>query len=198
MISNKFKDRFSFFLKPIGERLGEMGVSPNHLTIAGMVLSIVAGLLIALNAQRWAALLVIVGGLCDSLDGAVARETEKVTPFGAFLDSTLDRYSDLALYLGVIVLAYLKRDTSLLLWTALAMAGAIMVSYTRARAECLIEKCQVGLMERPERIILLLIGLIFHWLIGAMVITALLANATAIHRIYHTYKELRTKGEPLS
>ena len=195
MISNRFKDRFSFFLEPLGKKVGEIGVSPNQLTIAGMVLSIVAGFLIALNAQRWAAFLVIMGGLCDALDGAVARETEKVTPFGAFLDSTLDRYSDLALYLGIIVLAYFKRDTSLLLWTALAMAGAIMVSYTRARAECLIERCQVGIMERPERIILLLIGLICHWLIGAMVITALLANATAIHRIYHTYRTLKTKEE---
>ncbi len=197
MISNQFKDRFTFLLKPIGEKLGERGVSPNHLTIAGMVLSIVAGSLVALNAQRWAALLVIIGGLCDSLDGTVARETDKVTPFGAFLDSTLDRYSDLALYLGIIVLAYLKRDTVLLLWTALAIIGAIMVSYTRARAECLIDKCQVGIMERPERVILLLIGLIFHWLKGAMILTAILANVTAIHRINHTYNELKTKkGNP--
>ncbi len=192
MISNSLRGRLAFLLRPIGEKLGQIGVSPNHLTIAGMAFSIAGGFLICLGYLRWAALLVIAGGLCDALDGTVARETDNVTPFGAFLDSTLDRYSDLALYLGVMTLAYLRGELSLFIWTALATAGAVMVSYTRARAECLIEKCQIGIMERPERIILLLIGLIFHWLKGAMIITALLANATAIQRIHHTYRTIRS------
>ncbi len=191
MISNRFKDRFSFLLTPLGERISETGVSPNQLTLLGMVLSIGAGVLIALGHLGWGALLVIVSGLCDALDGTIARNTQQVTRFGAFLDSTLDRYSDLALYLGIMTLAFTHQDLSLFLWTALAVTGAIMVSYTRARAECLIHQCQVGIMERPERIILLLIGLVFNWLEGAMVLTAILANITALHRIYHTHRQLK-------
>ena len=192
MISNRFKDRFSFFLTPLGEALSKRGISPNQLTFLGMAISILAGCVIALGHLGWGALLVIMSGLCDALDGTIARNTSQVTRFGAFLDSTLDRYSDLALYLGIMTLAYTQRDLSLFLWTSLALAGAIMVSYTRARAECLIDSCQVGIMERPERVIILLVGLLFHWLELAMIATALLANFTAFHRIYHTYKQLKS------
>ena len=195
MISNKFKDKFSFLLTPLGKRVAKTGISPNQLTLLGMVLSIGAGVLIALGFLGWGAFLVIVSGLCDALDGTIARNTQQVTSFGAFLDSTLDRYSDLALYLGVMTLAFTHKNLPLFLWTALALAGAIMVSYTRARAECLIEKCQVGIMERPERVILLLVGLIFNWLEWAMILTAILANATALHRIYYTHQQLGNRQD---
>ncbi len=191
MIANRFKEKFAFLLAPLGDVISKTGISPNQLTLLGMALSILAGVVIGLGHPLWGALLVILGGLCDALDGTIARSTQKVTRFGAFLDSTLDRYSDLALYMGVMALAFSHRDLSLFLWTALALAGAIMVSYTRARAECIIESCQVGIMERPERVIILLVGLIFHWLEGAMVLTAILANWTALQRIHHTYKQLK-------
>ena len=191
MLANRFKDKFAFLLAPLGETVAKTGISPNQLTILGMALSILAGVIIGLGHPRWGAVVVIIGGLCDALDGTIARSTQRVTRFGAFLDSTLDRYSDLALYLGVMALAYGQRNFSLFLWTALALTGAIMVSYTRARAECIIESCQVGIMERPERVIILLAGLVFNWLEGAMVVTAILANFTALQRIYHTYKQLK-------
>ncbi len=195
MISNKFRDRFSFLLTPLGERVAKTGISPNQLTLLGMVLSIGAGVLIALGLLEWGAFLVIVSGLCDALDGTIARNTHRVTSFGAFLDSSLDRYSDLALYLGVMTLAFTQKNLPLFLWTAFALTGAIMVSYTRARAECLIERCQVGIMERPERVILLLIGLIFNWLEWAMILTAILANATALHRIHYTHQQLKNRQD---
>jgi phosphatidylglycerophosphate synthase len=191
MISNQFKDKFAFLLTPMGEIISRTGISPNQLTLVGMAFSVLAGVLIGLGHPFWGGILVILGGLCDALDGTIARSTQKVTRFGAFLDSTLDRYSDLALYLGVMALAFGHRDLSLFLWTALALTGATMVGYPRARAECLIESCQVGIMERPERVIILLVGLFFHWLEGAMVVTAILANLTALQRIYHTFKELK-------
>ncbi len=191
MLANRFKDKFAFLLAPLGETVAKTGISPNQLTILGMALSILAGVIIGLGHPGWGAVVVIIGGLCDALDGTIARSTQQVTHFGAFLDSTLDRYSDLALYLGVMALAYGQRNFSLFLWTALALTGAIMVSYTRARAECIIESCQVGIMERPERVIILLAGLVFNWLEGAMVVTAILANFTALQRIYHTYKQLK-------
>jgi CDP-diacylglycerol--glycerol-3-phosphate 3-phosphatidyltransferase len=156
-----------------------------------MLLGIIAGTVLAMGQLRWSALILILGGLCDTLDGSIARNTEQTTDFGAFLDSTLDRYSDMALYLGAMTLAFFSKNTFLFLWSMLALVGAVMVSYTRARAECIIDKCQVGIMERPERIVLLLIGLLFHWLEAAMVITAILANMTALHRIYHTHKRLK-------
>ena len=190
-MSQRFKDQFNSLLSPLSGPLSHWGVKPNHLTLVGMVLGIMAGTVLALGHLRWSALILIFSGLCDTLDGSIARSTEQTTDFGAFLDSTLDRYSDMALYLGAMTLAFLSRNSSLFFWSLLALIGAVMVSYTRARAECIIEKCQVGIMERPERIVLLLIGLLFHWLEAAVAITAILANITALQRIYHTHKQLK-------
>src|SRR5215472_12936828 len=110
------------------------------------------------NVLTFLGLVVIGAGLFDMVDGRVARETNRVTRFGGFFDSVLDRYSDLALFMGLLVYyAWIGRFGYIVL-TAIVMTGSVMVSYTRARAECTIPKCKVGFLERPERVVLIIIG----------------------------------------
>ena len=136
-------------------------IHPNVLTFLGLVINIVAAYLFAAGSFRWAGAVVIGAGLFDMVDGRVARETNRVTRFGGFFDSVLDRYSDLALLMGLLVYyASINRFFYVVL-TAIVMTGSVMVSYTRARAENTIPKCKVGFLERPERVVLLIIGALF-------------------------------------
>src|SRR5437879_5945126 len=133
-------------------------IHPNVLTFLGLVINTWAAFLFAAGSFRWAALVVIGAGLFDMVDGRVARETNRVTRFGGFFDSVIDRYSDLALFMGLLVYyAYIYRFFYIVL-TAIVMTGSVMVSYTRARAENTIPTCTVGLLERPERVVLCISG----------------------------------------
>ncbi len=128
-------------------------IHPNVLTFLGLVINIVAAYLFAAGSFRWAGAVVIGAGLFDMVDGRVARETNRVTRFGGFFDSVLDRYSDLALLMGLLVYyASINRFFYVVL-TAIVMTGSVMVSYTRARSENTIPKCKVGFLERPERVV---------------------------------------------
>ena len=127
----------------------------------------------------------------DVLDGRVARLRGRETKFGAFLDSTMDRYSDMVLYMGLMIL-YARLDRTppmVLVWVA--AFGSFMTSYARARAESLIPRCTVGLLERPERLILLIVGAIADQLVPALWIIAVLSNVTALQRLVYTYLELK-------
>src|SRR5262249_10060170 len=136
-------------------------INPNVLTFLGLVINIIAGTFLAFGAFRTAGLVIIFAGLFDMVDGRVARETNQVTRFGGFFDSVLDRYSDLALFMGLLVYyASINRFFYIVL-TAIVMTGSVMVSYTRARAEVTIPKCKVGFLERPERVVLIIIGALF-------------------------------------
>src|SRR5215475_10263440 len=140
---------------------------------------------------RGAGLVVIGAGLFDMVDGRVARETNRVTRFGGFFDSVLDRYSDLALLMGWLVW-YGSINRSPYVWlTAIAMAGSVMVSYTRARAENSIPTCKVGFMERPERIGLVIIGALFNRMPQVLWVIAVLSNLTVVHRMIFTWREAR-------
>jgi len=164
-------------------------IHPNALTFFGLVINIWATWLFALGSFRWAGLVVIGAGLFDMVDGRVARATSQVTKFGGFFDSVLDRYSDLALYMGLLVYyANINRFPYIVL-TAIAMTGSVMVSYTRARAENSIPKCKVGFMERPERVVLIIIGALFLRMAQVLWVIAVLANLTVIHRMIYTYRE---------
>ena len=133
-------------------------IHPNVLTFIGLVINIGAALLFAVGQFRWAGVVVIGAGLFDMVDGRVARATSQVTRFGGFFDSVVDRYSDLALYIGLLVYyASINRFFYIVL-TAIVMTGSVMVSYSRARAENVIPKCKVGFLERPERIVLIILG----------------------------------------
>src|SRR4029077_14260816 len=136
-------------------------IHPNVLTFLGLVINIGAAFLLAVGQFRSAGFVIIGAGLFDMVDGRVARETNRVTRFGGFFNSVLDRISDLALLMGLLVYyATINRFIYIVL-TAIVMTGSVMVSYTRARAENTIPKCKVGFLERPERVVLLIIGGLF-------------------------------------
>ncbi len=129
-------------------------IHPNVLTFLGLVINMVAAYMLAVGQFRWAAAVIIGAGLFDMVDGRVARETNRVTRFGGFFDSVLDRYSDCALLVGLLVWYGSINRPFYVVLTAVAMAASVMISYTRARAENSIPMCKVGFMERPERVVL--------------------------------------------
>src|SRR5579859_4416209 len=166
-------------------------IHPNVLTFLGLVINTWAAFLFAAGSFRAAGLVVILAGLFDMVDGRVARATDRVTKFGGFFDSVLDRYSDLALYMGLLVYyASINRFFYIVL-TAIVMTGSVMVSYARARAECTIPRCKVGFLERPERVVLIIIGALFDRMAPVLWVIAVLANLTVIHRMIYTWQEAR-------
>lgn len=176
-------------------------ISPNALTFIGLVINIVAAFFFghanAANADRmflYGGLVVFGAGLFDMVDGRVARRTGQVTVFGSFFDSVIDRYSDVVLFFGVLVYYGRINRFRYVVLAAFVMVTSLMVSYTRARAEALIGKCKVGFLERPERIVLVIIGAVFnHW--GAMApvlwVLAVLSTITVAHRIVYTYQKTK-------
>ena len=145
--------------------------------------------------------MIIGAGLFDMVDGRVARRTNQVTVFGAFFDSVIDRYSDVVLFFGILVFYARSNHLRYVVLTAFVMVTSLMVSYTRARAEALIGQCKVGFMERPERIVLIILGALFQWA-GVMApvlwVLAVLSTITVVHRIQYTYwntKHLSPAGE---
>ncbi len=166
-------------------------IHPNVLTFIGLLVNAVAAALLASGRFVAAGVVILGAGLFDMMDGRVARQTNRVTRFGGFLDSVLDRYSDLILLMGLLVYyASINRYLYVVL-TAVVMTGSVMVSYTRARAECTIPRCKVGFMERPERIVLLIIGAFFDRMAPVLWVIALLSNVTVISRLVYTWQETR-------
>jgi CDP-diacylglycerol--glycerol-3-phosphate 3-phosphatidyltransferase len=171
--------------------LSDLRVHPNILTLLGLVVNIFAAVLFAKGLFFWAGLVVLFAGIFDMVDGEVARRTKRDTKFGAFFDSVIDRYSDLILLLG-IVHWYAKWNQMFYVWlTGLVLVGSILTSYTRARAESLIPACKVGFLERPERIVLLIIGALTDRLAPVLWVMAILSNWTVSQRIWYTWRELR-------
>ena len=183
-------------------------ISPNFLTFLGLVINIIAAVLFGYaNAQNYsrmflyAGLVIIGAGIFDMVDGRVARATNQVTTFGGFFDSVIDRYSDVALFFGLLVYYARANRFFYLVLVAVVMVSSVMVSYTRARAESLIGSCKVGFMERPERIVLVIIGALFaRW--GAMApvlwVLAVLSTITVIHRIIYTAQQTRILDQRLA
>jgi CDP-diacylglycerol--glycerol-3-phosphate 3-phosphatidyltransferase len=166
-------------------------IHPNVLTFLGLLINIWAAYLFAAGKFRWAGVVVIGAGLFDMVDGRVARATSQVTKFGGFFDSVLDRYSDLALFMGLLVYyASINRFFYIVL-TAIVMTGSVMVSYARARAECTIPRCKVGFLERPERVVLIIIGALFDRMAAVLWVTAIFSNLTVIHRMIYTWQECK-------
>jgi CDP-diacylglycerol--glycerol-3-phosphate 3-phosphatidyltransferase len=170
-------------------------ISPNVLTFMGLVINVFAAVLFGYanpwNQQRYflyAGLVIIGAGIFDMVDGRVARATNKVTVFGAFFDSVIDRYSDVALFFGLLVYYARANHFFYLVMVAFVMTSSVMVSYTRARAESLIGSCKVGFMERPERIVLVIIGALFNRMAPVLWVIAVLSTITVIHRIAYTYR----------
>ncbi len=174
----------------------KLKIHPNILTFTGVVINIFAGWALALDQFRMAGLIMIAANIFDFIDGKVAIELGAVSRFGGFWDSVIDRFSDLALSVGLICLYASLGRTDYVLITSVAMVFATMTSYTRARAECLIPKCKVGFMERPERIVLFMIGAFTNRMAGVMWVIGALSIVTVINRIQYTYLELNGRPHP--
>ncbi len=176
-------------------------ISPNYLTFIGLVINVVAALFFGFasadnNQPRlffYAGLVIIGAGIFDMVDGRVARATNQVTLFGAFFDSVIDRYSDVALFFGLLVYYARANRFFYVVLVAFVMVSSVMVSYARARAESLIPLCKVGFMERPERIVLVIIGALFNRMAPVLWVIAVLSLFTVIHRIRYTYEQTTLK-----
>ena len=166
-------------------------VHPNVLTVLGLAINGVAAWFFARGEFVWAACVVLCGALFDLADGPVARLSNRVTIFGGFLDSVIDRYSDLVLLTGLLVYYAAINRFSYVVLTAVVMIGSVLVSYTRARAESMIGECKVGFLERPERIVLIVIGGLAERMAPVLWVLAVFANCTVIHRVYYTWKKTR-------
>ena len=173
-------------------------IHPNILTFVGVVINIAAAWALGNGRFMTAGLIMVLANIFDFIDGKVAHELDAVSAFGGFWDSVIDRFSDISLFIGLIYLYSRLDRTDYVMVTALAMMFAIMTSYTRARAESLISKCKVGFMERPERIVLLMIGAFTNRMAAVLWVILVLSIFTVADRIIYTYRELRGAGEVLA
>ncbi len=190
-----------WLLQKIVNGLAISKISPNALTFIGLLINVVAAFFFgfargdhAVRYFLYAGLIIIGAGVFDMVDGRVARQTNQVSVFGAFFDSVMDRYSDVAIFFGLLV--YYARGNRLFYvgLTAFVMTASLMVSYTRARAEALIGSCKVGFMERPERIVCVILGALFNrWgvMAPALWVLAFFSTTTVVHRIRYTYLETK-------
>jgi CDP-diacylglycerol--glycerol-3-phosphate 3-phosphatidyltransferase len=173
-----------------------MRIHPNTLTLIGVLVNVAAACALGLDRFLLAGAIMIVANIFDFIDGKVAHLTNTQSRFGAFWDSTLDRFSDIALFLGLIYLYATLRRTDYVMVAALAMMFSIMTSYARARAESLIEKCKVGFMERPERIVLFMIGAFTNRMAAVLWVILALSVLAVANRIYYTFLALNDRPMP--
>ena len=197
--TSAFGKACGWLLQKIVDGLALTRISPNALTFIGLLINIVAAVFFgyargdhAVRYFVYAGLVIIGAGIFDMVDGRVARQTDQVSVFGAFFDSVIDRYSDVALFFGLLV--YYARGNRFFYvgLVAFVMTASLMVSYTRARAEALIGSCKVGFMERPERVVLVILGALCNrWgvMAPALWVLAVFSTITVIHRIRYTYLE---------
>lgn len=207
------QDLYIRLINPVIDFFIKRNLNPNHFTTVGLILSMAAAYLFASSHLLFAGILMIIAGTFDIIDGKVARATNRVTKFGALYDSTLDRYAEVMIFFG---LAYHFMRKSLENWevgnpnlylitavaVSVALGGAIMTSYVRARAEGLGLECKVGLMQRPERIVFIAFGAIFTrfheiTLVVAIFLVAIFSNITAIQRVYHVWVTEKNKNKEL-
>jgi CDP-diacylglycerol---glycerol-3-phosphate 3-phosphatidyltransferase len=165
-------------------------IHPNVLTLIGVLINFGAAWSLALGRFFTAGVIMVVANIFDFIDGKVAREREMETAFGGFWDSVMDRFSDISLFIGLIYLYSQLGRTDYVMITALAMMFSVLTSYTRARAESLVQTCKVGFMERPERIVLFMIGAFTNRMAAVLWVIGVLSVATVAARIFYTWREL--------
>lgn len=191
MLSSKFRRCSDFLVLPLARVVAKSGINPNALTVFGLVCSAAAMGAFAMKEPGYALLMLLLTSFFDVIDGAVARETNRVSRLGGFLDSVSDRYSDFFILLGVML--YLEKYYVLIL---VVIVGSFLVSYTRAKAELLMPKCDVGIAERAERLLIIIIATfltvfnvdVFY---AALVLLAVLTHVTVIQRVVYTYSNLK-------
>lgn len=189
-IRGRLHDWASSALEPIGRTLSRWGLSPNQVTWGGTVLNLVAAALIVNGSLVVAGITWLLAGLLDLIDGSMARSQERTSAFGAYLDSTLDRVSDGVVYSAIIYHFALQGEPVYAAVATLALLGALLTSYTRARAQSLNIECRVGLVTRAERILLLGLGLCFSWLVEIIFILFVLSAVTVAQRVLDARRQL--------
>ena len=198
LLNKHWVDGFSTVIEPIARVLISLRVHPHVITFTGLFLSVLAFNFFRLGLFFYAGLMVILAGMCDVLDGRLARETKQITKFGALIDSTIDRYSEVLMFLGLAIFFH-DKQTYIIYLIILAITGSFMVSYTRARAEGLGIECKIGLMQRPERVTYLAIGSLlgsipktkYIFLLLAIWFIAIFANITVVQRIIFIRNKLK-------
>jgi CDP-diacylglycerol--glycerol-3-phosphate 3-phosphatidyltransferase len=192
-LSQVRKAASSYFTDPLVRVLARTPITPNSLTWFGFALAIGAAVLVALGHLLIAGFVVFIGGFFDMLDGALARRTKRVTPFGAVLDSTLDRLSEGVILLGILVL-YAREESAIgILLVGIVLIASMLVSYIRAKAESLGLECLVGLFTRPERVIVLALGLLVNQLEIALAIIAAFSFFTVGQRLIYVWRQIKEK-----
>jgi phosphatidylglycerophosphate synthase len=197
MIRRYIGDRTETALSSLARLIQRRGVSPNFITLAGLAMNLGAAGAYAAGAWVAAGVIVLLAGFFDMLDGAVARAGGRASAVGGFTDSVADRYSDGIVFGGLVLHFAARGDVKGSLLVLVALIGAYQVSYVRARAELVIPRCDVGLMERAERLILLAAGSLFGFLETALWLLAILTHLTALHRIYFTVTSVRRADHPV-
>ncbi len=180
-----------WLLYKIVDGLAATGIHPNVLTFTGLLVNLWAAVLFAAGRFQAAGGVMILAGVFDMTDGRVARAQGRVTTFGGYFDSVIDRYSDLVLFLGLLVYYARVNHFFYAILVGVAMAGSVMVSYARARAESLIPSCKAGFWERPERIVLLILGALGNRVAPALWLLAIGPNISVVQRIVHTWNEIQ-------
>jgi CDP-diacylglycerol--glycerol-3-phosphate 3-phosphatidyltransferase len=191
VLSDWVRQRVQWIIDPICRFMARLGISPNGLTLFGFVLNVVVAAVLATGRLRLGGWLLMIASAFDGLDGSLARQTGRSTRFGAFLDSVLDRFSESAILLGLSLYALTARKDTALILAYVTIVGSLLVSYTRARAEGLDVSCKVGLGTRFERMAVLVLGLLLGQVGLVLWILAILANVTALHRIYYVWRATR-------
>lgn len=188
-MQQSWRDRFPRHrLNFIVSALAQAGVTPNTVSWAGFLVAVASGVLAGYGLLVAAGAVSLLGGVMDMFDGALARMTGTSSKFGALLDSTLDRYNEAVLLGGICVWASTQGDTTLVLLSVLALFGSLMVSYVKARAEGLGMECKEGMFTRPERVVVMGVGLLFGLHVAAVALIAVLANITALQRLAYVYQ----------
>ncbi|MGN6031372.1 MAG: CDP-alcohol phosphatidyltransferase family protein [Thermomicrobiales bacterium] len=189
MISERIGTWVRGYMLHVGAWFAKVGITPNMATVIGLLLNCVVATIIALGHPVWGGILLLVASAFDMVDGAIARSTGKVSRFGGFLDSTLDRYSEIVVYVGLLIwMNTTENDHLASLLIVIASSGALMISYARARAEAIGYSASVGLVARPERVVLLAICLIIREPLWALWILAVATHVTAFARIIHVWR----------
>lgn len=190
--SFSYKETFRQLIRPLARVLSAIRVRPDALTVAGWVLSVCAATLFALGYTKTAGAVMLFAGLFDALDGAVARESNLMSSFGAFLDSTLDRLSESAIFVGIVFFYASSSMPYEALLAGVAMSFSLITSYTRARAEGLGFECEVGLLERAGRVVILSLFSLTGFLIAGVGLVAVGALVTTAQRIFHVRRLTKT------
>lgn len=185
MLSRKYKATFGELIQPVNLVLHRLRVSPDHLTLAGLVFGLLAGAAFAQARPVLGGFFFGLSGLSDMLDGSLARTAGETTPFGSFLDSVTDRYTECFVFGG---LAWHYASSRELLLVIAALTGSLLVSYTKARAEAIIGHCDVGILERPERMIIIIGGAFSGLMVPALWLVAVFSHLTALQRIHYTWR----------